>query len=262
LTLDVIITAGGKPAPDEPLYSATGGNYKALLDIHGKPMIQWVLDALDQASLVERIFVVGLPAYTDLTTKKPLALVPDQGGMLENIQAGVAEILRDRPQARKVLAGTSDIPAITPQMVDWLAGQVLESDHDIYYTVIAKEQMEARFPGARRSYVRLKNMEICGGDLNAIDTSVVGSNTALYHRLITARKSAFRQAALLGYDTLFLLLLHQMSLEDAVAQVSKRLGIRGRALLSPYPELGMDVDKPHQLEIMRRDLAPIKQNEF
>ncbi len=262
MSIDAIITAGGKPAPAEPLYPHSQGNYKAFLDIHGKPMIQWVLEALDASQLVERIFVVGLPAFTDLKTRKPLVLVPDRGGMLENIQAGVEEILKDRPQTRKVLAGTSDIPAITPQMVDWLVERVMESDNDIYYTVIQKESMEARYPGSRRSYVRLKDMEVCGGDLNAIDTSVIGSNTAIYNRLISARKSAFRQAALLGYDTLFLLLLHQMSLADAVEQVSKRLGIRGRAIVSPYPELGMDVDKPHQLEILQRDLAPSKQHEY
>ena len=33
------------------------------------------------------------------------------------------------------------------------------------------------------------------------------------------------------------------------------LGIRGKAIISPYAELGMDVDKPHQLALVRRILA-------
>ncbi len=33
-----------------------------------------------------------------------------------------------------------------------------------------------------------------------------------------------------------------------------RLNITGRAIVCPYAEVGMDVDKPHQLEIMRADL--------
>jgi hypothetical protein len=33
------------------------------------------------------------------------------------------------------------------------------------------------------------------------------------------------------------------------------MGFRGRAILCPYAEMGMDVDKPFQLEIMREDLA-------
>lgn len=253
--MDIILTAGGKPAPDDPLYPSTQGNYKAFLDINGKPMIQWVLEALDASKHIDRIFVAGLPAFTALSAGKPLILVPDQGGMLENIKAGIDQVLKDSPNTTRVLAGSSDIPAVTPAMVDWLVEQVQQSDEDIDYTVIRKEDMEARFPGSLRSYVRLKDMEVCGGDLNAISTSLMQRNNSLYTRLINARKSAFRQAALLGYDTLFLILLHMMTLNEAASQVSKRLGIRGRAILSPYPELGMDVDKPHQLEIIRQSLA-------
>jgi hypothetical protein len=40
--------------------------------------------------------------------------------------------------------------------------------------------------------------------------------------------------------------------------VSKRLGLRGRAVVCPYAEIGMDVDKPFQLEIMRADLSRSK----
>jgi hypothetical protein len=31
--------------------------------------------------------------------------------------------------------------------------------------------------------------------------------------------------------------------------------IRGRVTVSPYAEIAMDVDKPYQLEILRKDLA-------
>jgi hypothetical protein len=34
-----------------------------------------------------------------------------------------------------------------------------------------------------------------------------------------------------------------------------RIGVRGRAIIWQHAEAGMDVDKPHQLEIMRADLS-------
>ncbi|MDP2976442.1 MAG: hypothetical protein Q8N45_09575, partial [Anaerolineales bacterium] len=37
--------------------------------------------------------------------------------------------------------------------------------------------------------------------------------------------------------------------------VAKRLKITGRGILCPYAEVGMDIDKPHQLEMLRADLA-------
>jgi hypothetical protein len=115
--------------------------------------------------------------------------------------------------------------------------------------------MEARFPGSNRSYVRLKDVEVCGGDLNVARTSMVNENNELWDRIIASRKNAFKQAALLGYDTLLLLLLRAISLEGAVKKVTRRLKLSGRALVSPYAELAMDVDKPHQLELLRADLA-------
>ena len=46
-----------------------------------------------------------------------------------------------------------------------------------------------------------------------------------------------------------------LTLEKAETIVSKRLSIKGRVIVCPYAEVGMDVDKPHQLAIMRADLA-------
>ena len=43
--MDAIILAGGIPLPEDPLYSYSKGDAKALIDVAGKPMIQWVLDA-------------------------------------------------------------------------------------------------------------------------------------------------------------------------------------------------------------------------
>jgi hypothetical protein len=59
----------------------------------------------------------------------------------------------------------------------------------------------------------------------------------------------------LGWDTLFLLLTRQITLERAVKKVTKRLNLTGQAVLCPYAEVGMDVDKPFQLEIMASDLC-------
>jgi NDP-sugar pyrophosphorylase family protein len=62
--LDAIITAGGITLKDEPLFPLSGGGYKALLKIHDKPMVQWVLDAVSACQRIERVVVVGLPLDT------------------------------------------------------------------------------------------------------------------------------------------------------------------------------------------------------
>ena len=77
----------------------------------------------------------------------------------------------------------------------------------------------------------------------------------MWEALIGNRKSPLRQAATIGFDTLILVALRQLTLDDLVNRVCKRIGIHGKAIVWPWAEAGMDVDKPHQLEIMRADLA-------
>ena len=87
--MDAIVTAGGIPQPEDPLYTYSHGDSKALIDIAGKPMIQWVLDALSGAKLVDNVIVIGLSSKSGVTCKKPLYFLSNQGRMLANIVAGV-----------------------------------------------------------------------------------------------------------------------------------------------------------------------------
>lgn len=252
--MDAIIIAGGIPAPDEPLYEYTQGSFKALLDLAGKPMIQWILEALSDSDSVERVVVVGISEEDCVNCTQDITYIPNQGDMVENVRAGVLEVIRLNPQAVKVLMVSSDIPTITPEMVDWLIDNTQQDDLDVYYNVITREVMEARFPTSKRSFTHLNGMDVCGGDMNVMATRMVTSNDELWDKLVAARKSPLKQASLIGFDTLLLLLFRAVTLERAVELVTKRLNITGRAIVCPYAEIGMDVDKPHQLEIVRSEL--------
>jgi GTP:adenosylcobinamide-phosphate guanylyltransferase len=255
MQLDAVVTAGGIPLPEEPLYPYTRGISKALLDIGGKPMIQWVLDALGSANTVNNVIVVGLTEENGLTCKKPLVFIPNQGKMLDNFRTGVRKAQEINPGNKFILFSSSDIPAITAEMVDWVVNTALQTDEDIYYNVIQRQIMEARFPGSNRTYTHLKGMDVCGGDINVVRASVATDESEIWDKISNARKSPLKQAALIGFDTLLLLLLRQLTIDRTIQKVASRLKVRGRGIVCPYAEVGMDVDKPHQLEIMRADLA-------
>lgn len=257
--MNAIVTAGGIPLPEEPLYPETQGHPKALVDIAGKPMIQWVLDALSESKIVENVVIVGLTEKSSVTCKKSFHFIPNQGKMIENLRAGAEKVLEIEPKAEYVLIVSSDIPAITGEMVDWAVNAAMETKEDVYYNIIQREVMEKRFPSSKRTYTRLKDMEVCGGDMNVGRIKLItAEDTDLWEKITDARKSPLKQAALIGFDTLFLLLLRQLTLEKAAANIMKRLKITGRAIVCPYAEIGMDIDKPHQLEILREDLARAK----
>lgn len=253
--MDAIVTAGGIPLPEDPLYSYTNGDSKALVDIAGKPMIQWVLDALGNAKQVDNVIVVGLSPKSGVTCKKPLHFLSNQGRMLSNIVVGVEKALELNPKTEYVLVVSSDIPALESHMVDWLVETCMAEKVDLYYGVIPREVMETRFPGSKRTYTKLKDIELCGADIHISHVRMATEHLDLWEELIGNRKSSLKQAATLGLDTLFLLLFRQLTLADAVERVTQRIGITGRAIVWEYAEAGMDVDKPHQLELLREDLA-------
>lgn len=253
--MDAILTAGGIPLPEEPLYPATLGQSKALLDIAGKPMIQWVLDALTDAKTVDNVIIVGLTEKVGLKCGKKMYFVSNQGKMVENLQAGGRKVKEVNPKAKHVLIVSSDIPGITGEMVDWVVNTDMQTDLDIYYHLIQRDVMEKRYPGCKRTWTHLKDLEVCGGDMNMGRLSLLlREDIDIWHKITDARKSPVKQAALVGFDTAFLLLTGQLTLDKAETNIMKRLNLTGKAILCPYAEVGMDVDKMFQLELMREDL--------
>ncbi len=253
--MDALVTAGGIPLAGEPLYPYTQGQPKALLDISGKPMIQWVLDAVSGSRQVDTVVVIGLDGLSGVTCGKPMIFIPNQATMIDNLLAGMRVVLQIHPAARRVLTVSSDIPAITPEIIDWEVETASQTEEDICYNVSKRETIEARYPGSRRTYVRLMDAEVCGADMNVVSTSLVTQQSSTWMALIEARKNPLKLAFIIGLDTLLLLLLRQLTLEGAVKKVSKRLQLTGRAIITPYAEMAMDVDKPHQLELIQADLA-------
>lgn len=253
--MDAIVTAGGIPRPEDPLYTYSHGDSKALIDVAGKPMIQWVLDALGDAKYVDNVILIGLSARSGVTCKKPLHFLSNQGRMLANIVTGVNKSLELDKKSKYVLIVSSDIPAIKTEMVDWLVETCMETKDDLYYGVCPRETMEIRFPDSKRTWTHLKGMDVCGSDMSISHVRMATEHLDMWEELIGNRKSPLKQASIIGFGTLFSLFIRQLTLEDAVARVSKRIGIKARAIVWPHAEPCMDIDKPHQLELLRADLA-------
>lgn len=253
--VDALIMAGGIPEPDEPLYPYTQGKSKALLEIAGQPMIQWVLEALSNAQTIRRVLIVGLNQNdAPLRCQKALDFLPDHGGLIENVEAGVKWVVSHEVADTHALLVSSDIPAITSAMVDWNVEASLQTDHEMYYSLIPQAEMEKRFPGSKRSYFKLKDGTYTGGDMNMIAMRMMNQYHPAWRGLVDARKNILKQASIIGLDTLLLFASRQMTIAEAERIAAQRLGFKGRVLICPYAEIGMDVDRPRQYEIVKRDL--------
>jgi GTP:adenosylcobinamide-phosphate guanylyltransferase len=250
--MDAVVLAGGIPREGEPLYPVSQGRPKALLTVAGKPMVQWVMDALAAAKHVRRVFVVGLEG--GLRFPRAFTYLPNQGEFLDNVLFGARTLLEFESQLPNFLLISSDIPAVTGPQIDWVIEQTFASQHEFYYCVLERKVMEGLFPGCRRTFFRFRDGEVCGGDLAVIGMSVFSKESGVWHRLTEARKSRWKTAAIIGFDVLLLFLLRLLTIDAAVRKAGLRLGVRGTVLFCPYPEVGMDVDKPFQLDIVNEFL--------
>ena len=249
-----IVTAGGIPKPEDPLYEYTQGQSKALLEIAGKPMVQWVLDALDRAPNVARIILVGLESGSNLNATKLVSYVPDQGSMLGNAIAGMEKVASLNPHAEQVLLCSSDIPLLMPDMVESLVSQCTDPDIDLFHSTVSKECMESRFPESHRSYGKFKDGYFAACDIHIIAPRIIYKNQDLWAALMSNRKSVIKQALNLGPGFLIKYATGRLSLDELERKLLQKFDIHARVVLVDTPEMGMDADKPFQLEICRQEL--------
>ena len=78
---------------------------------------------------------------------------------------------------------------------------------------------------------------------------------SLVRAALDRRKSAWRQALLMGVGTLLKLAVGRLSLPDAERVATRIFQVRGRAVVAPYAAIGMDVDKPFQYDIVRQRMG-------
>jgi len=252
--MDAVIIAGGIPLPGDPLWEETRGGPKAMININDKPMIQWIIDAVCLSNDIEKIYVVGLPAECHLHSKKPLSKIRDHGGIIENLSAGAEAILADDPSTDYFLGISSDIPAITATMIGDLLQNAKTPGVDIFYNVIPKSLMESTFPGVKRTYMRFKDGYFCGGDMHVINARRVIPSDNPVRRFISYRKIPIKLIAVLGIEVLLRTLFFRPTLEVTEQIIYRRSGIVVKTRISPYAEIGMDIDKPSQLALLRQRL--------
>jgi GTP:adenosylcobinamide-phosphate guanylyltransferase len=250
--MDAIVTAGGLITPDDPLYGLAPVEKKALIPLAGKVMVSWVIDALLNSTEIDNIIIVGLKRH-ELDYHEPrLHFVDSAGDLVDNIFIGVNKLQVIQPSVKKFLLVSSDIPLITPEIVRGFIEECGNQEAHLYYAVVEEKTMEARFPHSKRTYIPFKGGRYTGGDVFLFDIAATNpENFGLAKSLTSSRKNYLTQARLIGFDFIFRFLLRSMTVHEAARRASAKVNLDGRAVDTRYAELGMDLDKPHQYEMIK-----------
>ena len=254
-----LILAGGKLSPDlVPV--AEGATNRALIPLApNRVMLDYVVEAL-QAGFVQssgggRILLAGdsIPLPTGCVA------VPGGETLVDTLLNGVAALT---PDETRLLVATADIPFLTGEAVsDLLQRADSLTDADFVYPIVEAVRCRGRFPGMKRTTLRVKEGEFTGGNIVLLNPAFLRLHEQVIRTAYTRRKDVPKLAALLGPALIARLILSRivpqaLSIGHLEAAVGRLIGgAKARAVITPYAEIGVDVDKPDDVRIARAMLS-------
>lgn len=245
MKVEAVVLAGAKNRGK--LSEVSDAAHEALIPVAGRPMVHYVLDALKASTSVERIILVGpREALFDYASPEGIELVPSGESMVENLRLGLMRMEAEGP----ALIVTSDIPLLRAEAIDDFVSRCEKVSADIYYSVVAKETNEAQYPGVKRTYVRLKDGTFTGGNIALVKPEVVEACEPMITQAVAMRKNPLKLSRLLGIKFIVKFLFNRLTLAEIEERVRLILGFRGVGVVSPYPEVGIDIDKPQDLALV------------
>ena len=241
---NVIVLAGGSGGP---LADATGVQEKTLLPIHGKPMLDRVVDAFHESSEVSEIVVVGSDHLDDLEcmSKVRKRMLPGMTAV-QNLLHAVGYIKTRLYKGAKghqgYIVSFCDAVFLNEKIITKTLQTIRETNADIVLHYVERSTFEKAGLPAERTYIPIGDGHYTGTTIYYV--RAFSKVLASLDKLATMRKNR--------KDPQGILRVIGCEGEDfpAIEQaLSRHLDAHVRILVSPHPELGMDVDKPSDFEL-------------
>lgn len=246
MKVDGVILSGGSGEVIDPTV-----RIKGLVPVAGKPMVEWVIDAMRASETIEGIAVVvptaqGLGSWVDKVDK----LVISDQRFADNLFAGVDAFGNGLPK----LVATGDIPALTPEAIDDFVARSVERKADFSYPLVREADMLAQFPGSERTFVRIADGKVTGGNVALLAPDLVERNRDIGQRLFETRKSPVAMARVIGVPFIIKLVTGRLRPVDVERKMADLLGGNCVAIYTEHASIGADVDKPIDVVVAERVL--------
>lgn len=246
MKVDAVVLAGGEGAVIDPTV-----HVKGLVPIAGRPMVEWVVDALRASESIGEIALV-IPSIDGLGSwvEKVDHVVISDASFIENAIAG-CDVFMNKGH---VVGTTGDLPALTPEAINDYIGRSLATGAEITYPLVRAEDMEAQFPGSQRTYVKVAGGRVTGGNMMVIGPDVVRRNRQIVQALFDTRKSPVAMARVLGISFIFKYITGRLRVDDVENKMGQLLGGECAAVYTEHASIGADVDKPIDVVVAERVL--------
>lgn len=238
-----VVLAGGPS--DEVARSQNAAN-KAFVRIAGITLVERTLRPLHESTNVQRIIAVAPESQHD---DPALALANDFRRDGVRIRDSLRSGLDGLPPDDLVLVAASDLPVLSVAAIDDFVEQSRTHNPDIAYCIVEKSVHLAKYPTVPHTWARLREGTYCGAGLIALRPRVLPALDRFIEALGHARKNPLQLASLFGWDMLALFALRQLTVANAERRASKMLAAPVRAIISPFPESGVNVDRASDIAL-------------
>ncbi|HEU0100182.1 MAG TPA: nucleotidyltransferase family protein [Allosphingosinicella sp.] len=250
-----IVLAGRRPG-ENGFAASHGVPAKALIRAGGEPMLGRVARALLDSPSVARVVILAQEAESLLAgelewmTREPRITTAQSS---DGISASVGRVAGTGAAPYPVLVTTADHALLRPEMVEaFIAGA---DGVDAAFAMVDRKTVEKAYPDTKRTWLKAANGHFSGANLFALLTPQSMRGTDFWARAEKDRKRTLKLLSFLGLGMFLRAVTRTITLEAAAERTGRKAGFRLKAVVLPFAEAAIDVDKQADLELAERILA-------
>lgn len=254
---NAIVLAASRGAGD-PMATAFAARHKCLIEVAGEAMIARVVEALSAAPEIGDLYISierpellrEAPAFRRFRDRSSIRLVTSGENPAASVERAIGEGVRF-----PCLVTTADHALLTPDMIGHFLRRSEACGASVTAALAPSELIERFCPAGARTYLRFAGGRYSGCNLYWLGDEAALAAVRLWARADRERKVPWRLMRAFGPGALFAYLTGRLSLEAAMARASRVLGVEAQAVVMPFGEAAIDVDKPADLALAETILA-------
>lgn len=247
MTFNALVLAGSRPGIDA-LATYAGVADKAMIVIGGQTMLERVVAALRCAGAARIVVVASSPGVRDHATDLGVDVIEAAAGPSESTARGLALL------GAPLLVTTADHALLKPEWITDFLADVRDSA-DVAIMLANREAIKRDVPGTARTYLRFSDGAWSGCNLFHLATPRAAAAIRFWQTVEADRKRPWRIIRKVGWRLLIRYLMGRLPVTTAVNEIGEAIGVRAQVISSRCGLAAVDVDKPVDLDLVRRLIA-------
>lgn len=244
----ILILAGKRDGKLDPLAERAGVTHKCRVPIGGKPLLEWVVEAVGPAFPTGRVLIsvhdpsviADLPGVASLRAAGRLTLCEAQAGIVESVEHAIAQAGGDA--AFPLMITTADNVLAESDYLRGVHADALASGGDAVVVLATRESIRAAHPDGQRKFYEFRDAAISNCNLFWLRNAGALKATEAFREGGQFAKNRARIAKAFGIVNLIRFRLGWWTLDSAFKAISRRFGVRVVPLVTPDGAFAIDVD--------------------